>query len=115
MEASSQHERELRAARNQALFRSINEKLESMNERFAGVIHTFTIACECADTTCVEKIEIVPEEYRAVRAEPRQFAVRPGHVLLDVEKIVSESDRYVVVEKTGTAGRTAEAIADEAA
>jgi hypothetical protein len=94
MEATSQHERELRAARNQSLFRSINGKLESMNEAFATVVHTFTIACECAEITCVERIEIVPEEYRAVRAQPRHFAVRPGHVLLDVEERAGEGEGH---------------------
>jgi hypothetical protein len=115
MEAVAQEEREARAARNQALFRSVNERLEDLNEAFTAITGTFTIACECADTTCVQMIEVDPDEYSAVRAEPRQFLVRPGHVFPDVESVVSESDDYVVVEKFGEAGDVADALSPRSA
>jgi hypothetical protein len=38
-------------------------------------------------------------EYESLRADPRQFAVTRGHVLADVEQVVSETDRYAVVAK----------------
>jgi hypothetical protein len=42
-------------------------------------------------------------EYESVRADPRQFAVARGHVLAEVERMVSETDRYsVVAKKEGT-------------
>ena len=112
MESNMQDEREVRAARNQGLFRAINEKLHELNEKLNSVTDTFVIACECADTTCVEMIEIDPEEYLAVRAEPRQFAVLPGHVYPDVERVVRESEQHVVVEKDALAGEVAEALAE---
>src|SRR5512133_745039 len=109
MESDSQHEREVRAARNQSLFRAVNQRLEELNDAFESVSDTFTIACECADATCVEMVEIKPDEYEAIRAEPRQFVVRPDHVDRDVEVVVREAEDYVVVEKTGLAGEVAEA------
>jgi 5-bromo-4-chloroindolyl phosphate hydrolysis protein len=109
---SQQQEREVRAARNQALFRSINEKIESINEAFEQLTHTFAIACECADAGCVEMLDIDPSEYEAVRAEPRHFVVLPGHVYDEVEVVVRERDGYVVVEKTGTAADVAESLAE---
>ena len=115
MGSSSHDEREVRAARNQSLFRAVNEKLRTLNVAFALVTETFTIACECADTDCFEMIEIHPHDYLAVRAEPRHFAVRPGHVYADVEVVVRESEEYVVVEKIGTAAEVAEALAAETA
>ena len=114
MEPSTQHEREVRAARNQALFRAINEKLRRLNETFASVTETFTVACECADTTCIEMIEISPHDYLAVRAEPRHFAVLPAHVYPEVEVVVRESERYLVVEKTAAAAEVAELLAPNA-
>jgi hypothetical protein len=111
MEPSSQEEREIRAARNQALFRTLNENLRTLNEAFASVAGTFSIACECADRTCVDMLEIEPDEYLTVRAEPRRFAVLPGHVYPEVEVVVRESERYVVVEKIASAGETAEMLA----
>jgi hypothetical protein len=112
MDTISDAEREVRAARNQALFRSVNERIEALNEAFDHVMETFTIACECADPTCVEMLDLKPEEYEAVRAEPRHFAVLPGHVYSDVEDVIREGDGYVVVEKFGKAGAAAE-ILDE--
>jgi hypothetical protein len=110
MESNVQEEREVRAARNQALFRAVNEKLEAMNEAFVQFNERFTIACECADVTCVEMVEIDPDEYQAVRAEPRHFAVLPGHIYPEVEVVVREGEGYVVVEKTGSAAEVVELL-----
>ncbi len=109
MESTSNHEREVRAARNQALFRSLNEKLGELNKTFESMTETFVIACECADTNCIEMIDIRPDDYFAVRSVPRHFVVRAGHVYSDVEVVVRESEHnYVVVEKIGVAGHVAE-------
>jgi hypothetical protein len=111
METNSQHEWGVRAARNQSLFRAINEKLEPINETYVEVVtETFTIACECADLDCVETLDIDPLQYQEVRAEPRQFIVLSGHVYPDVETVLREVDAYVVVEKMGAAGETAESF-----
>ena len=109
MEPNASDEREARAARNESLFRVVNEKLVAMNEALANVSETFVIACECADTTCIEMLDIRPDDYLSVRAEPRWFIVLPGHVVADVERVIREADGYVVVEKIGTAGEVAEA------
>src|SRR5947207_1980918 len=90
MESSSQEEREVRAARNQSLFRAVNEKLETLNEAFENLTGSGTIACECADITCVEMLDVEPREYDAVRAEPRHFIVVSGHVYPDVERVVRQ-------------------------
>jgi hypothetical protein len=110
MQSSSQQEREVRAARNQSLFRAINKKLETLNDAFDELTESSTISCECADVICVEMLEINPDEYRAVRAEPRHFVVLAGHVYPEVETVVRESDGYVVVEKIGAGGDMAEIL-----
>jgi hypothetical protein len=102
MGSGDQQEREVRAVRNQALFRAVNEKLQTLNDSFQSIMGTFTIACECADTSCIEMVDIEPDEYSAIRAEPRHFAVLPGHVYPEVERVVRESDGHVVVEKSVT-------------
>ena len=103
-----QQEREIRAARNESLFRAVNEKVRELNETLATVTNRFMIACECADATCSETVEILPYEYLAVRANPRRFAVLPGHADSDVESVIHETDRYIVVEKEGLAAEVAE-------
>jgi hypothetical protein len=102
-------EREVRAARNQSLFRVVNEKLKDLNAAFEDVVGTDAVACECADIECIETVEIAPGDYDAIRANPRHFVVRRGHVYPDVERVVREVDGYTVVEKTGRAGEVAEA------
>jgi 5-bromo-4-chloroindolyl phosphate hydrolysis protein len=113
VETDEQAGREIRAARNQSLFRAVNEKMRALNDAFTHATETFVIACECADTSCVEMLDIAPAEYEAVRAQPRHFAVLPGHVYPDVETVVREHDGYVVVEKQALAGELAEAIEGE--
>ena len=109
-EPSTQHEREIRAARNQALFRAVNEQIKGMNEALAPLTESFAISCECADMDCIETLELSPEEYEAVRAQPRQFVVLPDHIYTDVEDVVRESNGFVVVEKTAVAGTMAETL-----
>jgi hypothetical protein len=111
MEPTASEERQVRAARNQSLFRALNEKLSDMNESLSSVSQTFVIACECADTSCVEMLDINPDEYRGVRADPRWFVVLPGHVYQDVESVTRELNGYVVVEKLAVAGEVAEETA----
>jgi hypothetical protein len=109
-EPNNPDEREIRAARNQAQFRAINEQIKSMNEAYAEFAGSFAIACECANQRCIEMLQLSPEEYEAVRAEPRHFAVLPGHVYPDVEDVVRESNGYVVVEKIARAADVAEIL-----
>lgn len=110
MARRTQQEREARAAHNEALFRTLNEKLKTLNESFTTASQTFTVVCECADTNCIEMVDVSAEEYMEVRSDPRRFIVRVGHLYPDVEVVVREHARYAVVEKTGTAAEVAERL-----
>ena len=112
MEHPASEDRRERAARNQSLFRHLNERLREVEEALTSVSETFVIACECADTSCVEMLDIDPSDYKSIRADPRWFIVLAGHVYADVERVIRQTDGYVVVEKLGTAGEVAEAEAD---
>jgi hypothetical protein len=109
MEPTSTEERQARAGRNQSLFRALNERLSDLNEPLARVSNTFVISCECADTSCVEMLDINPDDYRSVRADARWFIVLPDHVRAEVESVIRHVDGYVVVEKFGAGGEVAEA------
>lgn len=114
MDPATDHEREIRAARNQSLFRAVNEKLSGLSAALESAGETFVVACECADTSCLEMLEIAPQEYIAVRESPRRFVVLTGHIYPDVERVVDEGAQYVVVEKLAEAGAAAEEFADQA-
>jgi len=98
---------EIRAARNQALFRAINDELRGTSG--ANTRNALTIACECADVDCVETIDIDVEEYKDIRLNPTHFAVLAGHIYPEVERVLAERPAYVVVEKMGDAARVAAA------
>jgi hypothetical protein len=94
----------------QALFREVNERLEELATTFQDVAGSTTVfACECADLMCVEQIDLTVGEYEAVRSHPNQFFVLPGHVDAEVENVVRENERFVVVAKIGAGAATAEA------
>ena len=100
------HSRHQRAARNQSLFREVNEQIESLSHEASSTFHEFS--CECADQGCDETVPLTHEEYEYVRRSPTHFFVRPGHVYPEVERVVeTEGARYEVVEMFGEAGTAA--------
>ena len=110
MSLSDPHDREMRAATYHALFREVNERVKEVNEGFSLVIPMGEWVCECANDTCVERIEMTFDEYEAVRASGTHFFVSPGdvHVWPDVERVRMRNDRYWIVEKVGESGELAE-------
>lgn len=96
--------REERAARNEALFREVNERVASLAAEGA---HEVGFVCECSDDACVDRLHLGRDEYHAVRADPRRFIVVPGHEG-SFERVVERHATYSVVEKHGDAGRISE-------
>jgi hypothetical protein len=99
-----------RAARNQSLYRQVNESVSELNEAFDALVPFGSWVCECADEECFGAIEMTHEEYEAVRAVATTFLVRPddAHVFPEVENVTERHERYWVVEKTGVAAVVAE-------
>jgi hypothetical protein len=88
--------REKRLARNEILFREVNERIAEIS---ADQDHGFHIICECANTGCEERLLIPLPEYERVRRHPRRFMIVPGHTVPEVEDVVEERGSYDVVEK----------------
>ena len=84
-------------AQNEAASREINEEREAAHKDPPGM--RIQIACECALSACGRVIAITLDEYRRLRMDARQFAVVPEHVISDIERIVNENERFVVVAK----------------
>jgi hypothetical protein len=92
-------ERARRIGENEALYRSINEKIESLNETFGVVAETMAVICECGKLECSEQIELDIPTYEHVRADATHFVVLPGHELLDVETVIERHETYNIVRK----------------
>jgi hypothetical protein len=100
---------EARGARTQSLFRDVNERVEELNHAFGEVIPLGDWICECANSECADRIMLTHEEYEAIRADPRRFAVTASaeHIFEEIEDVVARHERYWVVEKRGLAGELA--------
>jgi hypothetical protein len=89
--------REDRLARNETLFREVNERVEEVSE---GVGNDFIdFVCECGHEDCIAMISLTRSEYEQIRADPVLFGIVPGHEIPEIEEIVSEHDRFDVVRK----------------
>ena len=96
-----------RLTRNESVFREINERIGRGQWPGEGDARV-GFRCECAQLGCNELLEASLSEYERVRAHGRRFLVLPGHECLDVEIVVETRPGYLVVEKRGQAGVTAE-------
>ena len=102
-------ERERRMAQNEALFREVNERIKETADSLASD-SPFEYFCECANADCTFQVTMTSAQYESLRADPTQFAVLPLHFTPEVETLVSESDSYWIVRKTGEAGEYVEKL-----
>jgi hypothetical protein len=102
-----------RAAENQSLYRSVNERIKQLNEALGEVApdgDSHEWLCECADTTCVVRVSATLAEYEGVRENPRTFIVARRHLYPEVERVLDENGRFMVVEKVDNGGEIAESL-----
>jgi hypothetical protein len=100
---------EARLARNEVLFRAINERIRELAARFEHLGEDeLDFICECADETCVERVSLKTSQYDDVRAIPARFVVVPGHEATPlVEHVIFRSSGFVIVRKVGIAADVA--------
>jgi hypothetical protein len=100
--------RKERLARNEASAREINEQIEEAHGD-GSLVRYLRVVCECGLDACERVVAITAAEYEQVRSDPVQFVIVREHLIEDLERIVRETDRFVVVAKReGTPARTAE-------
>jgi hypothetical protein len=95
-----------RAAKNQSLFREVNERIEEL----AGGAAVPRFICECMNESCDESVELTVAEYEDVRSAGNRFFVLPGHEVGAVEDVVGSTDRFLIVSKRGLGGAVAERL-----
>ena len=95
-----------RQARNEALFREVNERIAELGESAQDLTPdgTLEFMCECGvDGGCGEKLSMPLPVYETVRAQDDRFAVLPGHETPDLEYAIEWTDEYVIVDKVAMA------------
>ena len=99
-------ERFRRQARNEALFREVNERIAQLGDSAQawspdGLVE---FLCECGvGDGCGQRLRIPLAVYETVRAQDDRFVVRPGHETPELERAVDWTDEYVIVDKVDAA------------
>jgi hypothetical protein len=89
-----------RKAANEAVFREVNERIESLQHQFALTAREpLRIVCECDRLDCTMRVSVAVEVYERVRADPACFLVVPGHEDDDVEAVVDSVGEALIVRK----------------
>jgi hypothetical protein len=85
------------------VLRAVNEEIAGPGERadgWADPQQTFSFECECGKGDgCDGSILMTLAEYERVRSQQDRFAVLPGHQTDEIEQVVEQSERYVIVDK----------------
>ena len=102
-------ERLQRQARNEALVREVNERMNALARDAAGSgavngVATFGIHCECGrEGGCGEMVWMTLAEYEIVRQQDDRFATVPGHETEGLEHVVESNERFLIVDKVDAA------------
>jgi hypothetical protein len=90
--------RQERVAKNEASHRELNEQIQQSYESHPDDAY-MDIVCECGIAGCEVFLKVTKAEYEDVRADARKFILFRDHIVPDVDDIVLETDRFVVVAK----------------
>jgi hypothetical protein len=93
-----------RLIENELLLRRKNESAKDALQKYYGDEHDVDNAllefyCECSNDDCEERVEITMNEYEKHHKRNDRFVVLLDHDLPEIEKVVVETDDYIVVQK----------------
>jgi hypothetical protein len=103
--------REERLAKNEIVFRDVNERIEDMAVAQALLLRDqrdLGFLCECSNVDCTLRLRLTLTDYEQARSDPAQFVVALGHELPEIEEVAFIGDGYQVVRKEGAAAMIAE-------
>jgi hypothetical protein len=96
-------ERLERQARNEDMMRSVNDRIAALDKSatdWAAPDQQFEFQCECGNTDgCDGRLLMTLGEYERARSQRDRFAVLPGHEADEIESIVEQDERFVIVDK----------------
>lgn len=99
---------------NETIARDMNEWTEEDRDARIGTIASpdaiDMYVCECSDSRCTDPIGLTRPEYESVRTVPVRFAISLNHEDPEIDRLVSENERFATVEKFyGTPAKIARA------
>jgi hypothetical protein len=97
--------RDFRQARNQGLFREVNERIADLSAGMAAEGHSQQFICECGQLGCMQQIELPLSVYARLRELPHAFVVLVGHEDLEQEKVLERGEGFLIVRIASPAPR----------
>ena len=85
--------------------RDRNEWIEQATEEFGADHPDEPYVCECSFPGCDSLLELTRAEYEQVRTIGTHFAIARGHENPEIDRLISENERFAVVEKFQPDGR----------
>ena len=98
-------DRARRIGENEALFREVNEHVQSLGRGVAEGQSPMQIVCECGDLSCDDRLGVSSSKYEEIRSDATLFFVVPGHTKADIEEVVERTEAYEVVRKVAAEAR----------
>jgi hypothetical protein len=78
----------------------MNEWTKEWNDARAGNDRAMEFyLCECLDRRCTQPISLSRPEYKAIRVFPARFAIALNHENPEIDRLLSENERFATVEK----------------
>lgn len=102
--------RERRLARNETLFREVNERIEDLALTHADEDHLYEFLCECSNANCDLRLPLPLSTYEQARTDSAVFIVAEGHDLPEIEDVVLRGAGFQLVRKHGEAAELAKAM-----
>jgi len=99
--------RETRLAKNEVVFREINERINELAATHGSDEHVYTFFCECSNGDCTLQIELTRSAYEEVRAHGARFLIAVGHELPEIEDVIARNEGHWVIQKADGAAELA--------
>jgi hypothetical protein len=85
---------------NETVFREMNEWTLEDNDARLGLDRPIdAYLCECSDRLCSDPIRLTRAEYEGIRSVGVRFAIAVDHENPEIDRLLSENERFAVVEK----------------
>ncbi|CAN5166046.1 hypothetical protein BH09PAT3_BH09PAT3_1760 [soil metagenome] len=84
---------------NEATQRLENSHVKRTLEPIIGPATKISFICECSDLDCRDRIDLTSDEFDSFHVQGKRFVVKPNHEIVAIEKIISRTDDYYIVEK----------------
>ena len=100
-------EQQRRLGLNEALARQVNTLVDDVAAHWFERGERLEFQCECVHESCRELVRLTRDEFLGVRSDPRQFVVRAGHEMLEIEDVVGQLREYLLIRKKGVGAAVA--------